>query len=107
MSSNLIAQYETADGTVEFHGTAGGITVFVGERMVQKDLGMRDFTCYMAHVLQAVHHRLSRSSEADQRDAARWRTHVRMIRKTHGPKVVEELLGIVERNLPTDKEERK
>jgi hypothetical protein len=57
MSSNLIAQYETADGTVEIHGTNGGFSVFVGERMVQKDLNARDFACYMAHCLQAAHYK--------------------------------------------------
>lgn len=72
MSSNLIAQYDTAEGHVEVHGLNGGYTVFVGERMVQKDLNGRDIVCYLCHVLQAVHYRLAKASpdEADQRDAA-------------------------------------
>jgi hypothetical protein len=71
-ADNRIAEYEGPEGRVEFHGTAGGITVFVGERMVQKDLGMREFACYMAHCLQAAHYKRSHGPNEPHPNLARY-----------------------------------
>lgn len=60
MSSNLIAQYDTAEGTVEIHGLKGGFTLFLGERILQKDLGARDLACYFAHAMHAMHYKLAK-----------------------------------------------
>lgn len=65
--ANVISEFDTTEGHVEIHGLNGGFTVFVGERMTQKDLNSREIVCYLSHVLESAHHRLSKAVQ--DRDA--------------------------------------
>jgi hypothetical protein len=66
--ANVVAQYETAEGLAEIFGMAGGFAVFVGGRLVQRGLGTTEIVCYLAHALQAAHHKLGKCSSGPSRE---------------------------------------